>query len=146
MLTEYFRRSYMRNPELSVDDVLTVNNLTFASISKILLTITMMLCLVNFGINPKFLPVTDKFYLTLTCDRQGFAWTCMYVFASYVRQLTTFVSSCLLDIHCSCQQCWFKRTLTSQYRSSTTSACTSSHSCNWNRWKSDFTTSRLMKK
>jgi len=25
--------------------------------------------------NQKFLPVADKFCLTLTCDRQGFAWT-----------------------------------------------------------------------
>ena len=24
--------------------------------------------------NPKFIPVADKFCLTLTCDRQGFAW------------------------------------------------------------------------
>ena len=26
-------------------------------------------------VNPTFLPVADKFCLSLTCDRQGFAWT-----------------------------------------------------------------------
>ena len=25
-------------------------------------------------VNPKLLPVADKFFLTLTCDRQGFVW------------------------------------------------------------------------
>jgi len=33
-------------------------------------------------INPKFLPVADKFYLTLTCDRRGFAWTATTIYGA----------------------------------------------------------------